>query len=82
MLTRPLLGEIEPTGLNRNNGTTTPCHSAPLTLRAMNEALTGWLMAPDAPDVPVTLEEFLHCPEWQHDAACRGGASERVARCA
>jgi len=38
----------------------------------MNAALVHWLMAPDAEPVPLTLEDFLHRPEWQQDAACRG----------
>ena len=38
----------------------------------MNEALVSWLMAPDAEAVPLTLEDYLHRPEWQQDGACRG----------
>jgi hypothetical protein len=38
----------------------------------MNEPLIRWLMAPDAPEVPLTLEAFHRRPEWQQDAACRG----------
>lgn len=38
----------------------------------MNEALTRWLMDPEAPDAPVTLEDFLHRPEWHQRASCRG----------
>jgi len=38
----------------------------------MNEPLIRWLMAPDAPEVPLTLEGFHRRPEWQQDAACRG----------
>jgi WhiB family redox-sensing transcriptional regulator len=38
----------------------------------MDEALTRWLMLPDAPDTPVTLEDFLQRPDWHRRAACRG----------
>jgi WhiB family redox-sensing transcriptional regulator len=38
----------------------------------MDEALTRWLMLPDAPDAPVTLEDFLQRPDWHRRAACRG----------
>lgn len=38
----------------------------------VNDALIQWLMTPDAAEVPLTLEAFLHRPEWQQDAACRG----------
>jgi WhiB family transcriptional regulator, redox-sensing transcriptional regulator len=38
----------------------------------MNEALALWLMAPEAPDGPLTLEDFLHRPEWHREALCRG----------
>jgi len=31
----------------------------------VNDALVGWLMMPDA---PVTLEDFLHRPEWHQPA--------------
>ncbi len=36
------------------------------------DALTLWLMRPDAPDLPVTIEERLNRPAWQARAACRG----------
>ncbi len=29
-------------------------------------------MAPDVPDEPLLLEDFLRCPEWHQRAACRG----------
>jgi len=38
----------------------------------VNDALLGWLMAPDAPDETLTLEDFLKRPEWHQRAACRG----------
>ena len=45
----------------------------------MNEALTAWLMTPDAPAEPVTLEDFVRRPEWHQRAACRGrGPAEFV----
>ncbi len=43
------------------------------------DALTLWLMRPEAPDVPLTLEERLNRPAWQARAACRGqGADDWV----
>jgi len=38
----------------------------------MNAALTAWLMTPEAPGVPMTLEEQLLRPQWHQWAACRG----------
>jgi WhiB family transcriptional regulator, redox-sensing transcriptional regulator len=38
----------------------------------MSDALTLWLMVPDAPDVPLTLEELVNRPSWHRKAACRG----------
>jgi hypothetical protein len=38
----------------------------------VNEALTAWLMTPEAPGVPLTLEDFLQRPAWHQRAACRG----------
>jgi len=35
-------------------------------------ALLSWLMAPEAPAEPVTLEDFLQRPSWHRDAASRG----------
>jgi len=35
-------------------------------------ALLSWLMAPEAQDEPLTLEEFLHPPEWHQHASCAG----------
>jgi hypothetical protein len=39
---------------------------------AVNDALVGWLMTPEVPDETLTLEDFLHRPEWHQRAACRG----------
>jgi WhiB family transcriptional regulator, redox-sensing transcriptional regulator len=41
-----------------------------------DDALTLWLMTPEAPEVPLKLEELLHRPEWQSHAACRGQGSD------
>jgi WhiB family redox-sensing transcriptional regulator len=41
------------------------------TLTAVDRALVGWLMVPDAPEPP-TLEDLLNRPAWQRRAACRG----------
>ncbi len=38
----------------------------------MNEALVTWLMAPDAPEGPLTVEDFRRRPEWHARALCRG----------
>jgi hypothetical protein len=51
---------------------TAPRHSPSVPVPAMNEALLGWLMAPEAEGVPLTLEDFLQRPAWHLDAACRG----------
>jgi hypothetical protein len=39
---------------------------------ALNAATVAWLMVPGAEEVPTSLEESLHRPEWQEHAACRG----------
>jgi len=45
----------------------------------VNVALLSWLMAPEAPAEPVTLEDFLQRPSWHRDAAGRGrGPAEFV----
>jgi WhiB family redox-sensing transcriptional regulator len=38
------------------------------------EALTAWLMTPEAPGAPElpTLEDFLQRPQWHQEAACAG----------
>jgi WhiB family transcriptional regulator, redox-sensing transcriptional regulator len=42
----------------------------------VNEALVGWLMtAPDAPDEPLTLEDWLRRPACHQRAACRSVAT-------
>jgi hypothetical protein len=51
----------------------------PRTLATVNEPLIQWLMAPDAPDETLTLEDFLRRPDWHQRAACRGvGPSDYV----
>ena len=41
--------------------------------RQVNDALITWLMtAPDAPDEMLTLEDFLHRPDWHQRALCTG----------
>jgi hypothetical protein len=42
------------------------------TLVSMNEAELHWLMAPDAPEVPLMLEDFLRRPDGHQLAACCG----------
>jgi hypothetical protein len=49
-----------------------PRHSPPVPLPAMNRALVDRLMALDAPDEMLTLEDFLRRPEWHQRAAYRG----------
>jgi len=46
--------------------------TAPSYRVAVNGALLDWLMAPDAPDEQLVLEDFLQRPAWHQDAACRG----------
>jgi WhiB family transcriptional regulator, redox-sensing transcriptional regulator len=40
----------------------------------INQAVALWGMTPYAPDVELTLEDFLHRPEWHQQALCRGEA--------
>jgi WhiB family redox-sensing transcriptional regulator len=40
--------------------------------RQTTEARLAWLMVPEAREVPLTLAEMLHRPEWHQWAACRG----------
>ena len=42
----------------------------------MNAALTAWLMTPETPDETLTLEDFLHRPEWHQRAAGRGQGAD------
>jgi hypothetical protein len=70
---------VEPNRLNRHNDHATKSGSghptwagARIPWPAVNEALIAWLMTPEAPALPVTLEELLHRPEWHQRAACRG----------
>ena len=42
----------------------------------MNAATTLWLMTPEAPDWPTSLEDLLARPAWMTDAACRGMGHE------
>jgi hypothetical protein len=44
--------------------------TAPPYAGGVNVALVQWLMAPDAPDEPVTLENLPNRPEWPEQAAC------------
>jgi WhiB family transcriptional regulator, redox-sensing transcriptional regulator len=48
----------------------------PVHVEPSDDALTLWLMTPEAPDVPLKIEELLHRPEWQAHAACRGQGSD------
>ncbi len=43
----------------------------------MPDALTLWLMTPDAPDEDLILEDFLTRPDWHSRAACRRQAPSR-----
>jgi len=46
----------------------------------MNEALIQWPMAPEAPEGTLTLEDFLHRPEWHQRGACRGAGTDAFIR--
>jgi WhiB family transcriptional regulator, redox-sensing transcriptional regulator len=37
----------------------------------MNRAEILWAMTPDAPDVPLTIEELVGRPDWHQQAACQ-----------
>lgn len=42
----------------------------------MNEELTLWLMAPEAPPTALVIEILVQRPEWHRRAACRGSGVE------
>jgi WhiB family redox-sensing transcriptional regulator len=41
----------------------------------VDDALTVWLMTPDAPDLDAVLASLIDRPSWHREAACRGAGT-------